>query len=173
MSKKTLQVGDIVESACRKCNDITGHTIVSIVDNQIAKVECRGCGSVHKHRPAKKSSQSQAADPANPASKSKKAAPKGKKGPTAKEKEAQQIAEQNFKEWQSKVDTRDPAEAKPYSMDQEFETNDLIDHASFGLGIVQRTIPPNKMDVLFQNGEKRLRCADIPNTSALSPASQG
>jgi hypothetical protein len=170
MSQKKLQVGDIVESSCRKCNDVTGHAIVSIVDNQIAKVECRGCGSVHKHRPAKNSTSSQATDAANPGPKSKKAAPKGKKGPTAKEKEAQQLAEQNFKEWQSKVNTRDPAEAKQYSMDQEFESNDLVDHASFGLGIVQRTIPPNKMDVLFQVGEKRLRCAQMPSTSSASPA---
>jgi hypothetical protein len=163
MAAKSVQVGDIVESTCRKCNDITGHAIVSILDGQIAKVECRGCGSVHKYRPGPKaaSPKTQTSSSASPTHK--KTSPKGKKGLTAKEKEAQQLAEQWYEEWQRKIENKDPAEAKSYSMDNQYQADDLIDHASFGLGIVQRTIPPNKMDVLFHNGEKRLRCAQVPN----------
>ena len=172
MAAKSVQVGDIVESTCRKCNDITGHAIVSILEGEIAKVECRGCGSVHKYRPGPKGTSAAQAKNSPPASsKNKRSSPKGKKGPTAKEKEAQQLAEQRYEEWQSKVENKDPAEAKTYSMQSQYQVNDLIDHASFGLGIVQRTIPPNKMDVLFHNGEKRLRCAQVPNPG--SPSAHG
>lgn len=163
MAAKSIQVGDIVESTCRKCNDITGHAIVSILDGEIAKVECRGCGSVHKYRPGPKAEPSQTSTSSPATSKNKKSPSKGKKGPTAKEKEAQQLAEQRYEEWQSKMERKNSAEAKTYSMDGQFQANDLIDHASFGLGIVQRTIPPNKMDVLFHNGEKRMRCAQVQN----------
>lgn len=162
MSSQPLQVGDIVESSCRKCNDVTGHTIVSIVEGEIAKVECRGCGSVHKHRPAPQKGQSKTTQAAS-GSKAKKSPSKGKKGLSAKEKEAQQLAEQNYAEWQRMLQGKNQSEAKTYSMDSQFQVNDVIDHASFGLGIVQRTIPPNKMDVFFQGGEKRLRCAPVPN----------
>ncbi|WP_051564309.1 hypothetical protein [Desulfovermiculus halophilus] len=159
MASETHQVGDIVESTCRKCNDVTGHAVVSIVEGQIAKVECRGCGSVHKYRPAKKSGQSKSAGSSSRAEKGKSTASKGKKSQTAKEKEAQQLAEQIYKEWQTKTQGKNQAEAKTYRMDGEFTANELIDHPSFGLGVVQRIIPPNKMDVLFQDSEKRLRCA--------------
>ncbi|MFW6325893.1 MAG: hypothetical protein ACOC0T_04005 [Desulfovermiculus sp.] len=164
MAAKSVQAGDIVESTCRKCNDITGHTVVSIVEGEISKVECRGCGSVHKYRPATKSGNSKAAATSSSTSQSKKTTSKGKKGPTAKEKEAQQLAEQWYKQWQRKMETKDQAESKAYSMQGQFQNNDLIDHPSFGLGIVQRTIPPNKIDVLFQDGEKRLRCALVSNS---------
>ena len=166
MAAKSIQVGDIVESTCRKCNDITGHAIVSILDGEIAKVECRGCGSVHKYRPGPKAAPSQTSTSSPSSSKNKKSPSKGKKGPTAKEKEAQQLAEQRYEEWQSKMEKKDQAEAKTYSMEGQFQANDLIDHASFGLGIVQRTIPPNKMDVLFHTGEKRLRCALVQNSGS-------
>jgi BRCT domain type II-containing protein len=165
MASETHQVGDIVESTCRKCNDVTGHAVVSIVEGQIAKVECRGCGSVHKHRPAKKSGQPKAAKSSSRSEKGKSTASKGKKSQTAKEKEAQQIAEQIYHEWQTKTQGKNQAEAKKYRMDGEFAANDLIDHASFGLGVVQRIIPPNKMDVLFQDSEKRLRCAMVSRSS--------
>ena len=161
MAGTKLRVGDIVESSCRKCNDRTGHTIVSIVEGEIAKVECRGCGSVHKHRPAKKT-QGSTSSSASSASKPKKSSSKSKKSASAKEAEV----EQAYQEWSNKMESRDSSEAIAYSMDTQFQTNDLIDHASFGLGIVQRTIPPNKMDVLFEGGEKRLRCAPVPNQSS-------
>ena len=46
-------VGDIVESRCSKCNDIMGHVILALVDGEIVKVQCKGCGGTHKYRPAK------------------------------------------------------------------------------------------------------------------------
>lgn len=168
MATRSVQVGDIVESTCRKCNDITGHAIVSILDGEIAKVECRGCGSVHKYRPGPKAAPSKAKTSSQASTKNKKAPSKGKKGPTAKEKEAQQLAEQWYDQWQKRIEHKDPAEAKTYSMQGQYQANDLIDHTSFGLGIVQRTIPPNKMDVLFHTGEKRLRCAQVQNLGSTS-----
>jgi hypothetical protein len=50
------------------------------------------------------------------------------------------------------------AQAIPYDMNRPFRLKNVLSHPNFGLGIVQLVIPPNKIDVLFQDGKKRLRC---------------
>jgi hypothetical protein len=52
----------------------------------------------------------------------------------------------------------DQAEAIPYDMNQPFRLKNVLIHPNFGLGIVQLVLPPNKIDVLFRDGRKRLRC---------------
>lgn len=47
-----LGPGDRIEARCTRCNDITGHVIVALVGEEIVKVECRACGSVHKYCPS-------------------------------------------------------------------------------------------------------------------------
>jgi hypothetical protein len=39
-----------------------------------------------------------------------------------------------------------------------FQVKNLIKHPTFGIGIVKAVIVPNKMQVLFQDGIKLLRC---------------
>lgn len=34
----------------------------------------------------------------------------------------------------------------------------LVDHPVFGTGAVLELLPPDKMDVMFKDGVKRLRC---------------
>ena len=151
MPENELNVGDIIESQCRKCNDITGHAIVSMVDGEVAKVECRACGSVHKHHPAKSGSQTKKAKTATQ-SKSAGTGRGQKKGKAAQEKE------KIDNEWLRQMENRDKSQAVSYSMQGCYKEDELIDHPNFGIGIVQKEIMPNKIDVLFQEGLKRLRC---------------
>ena len=46
--------------------------------------------------------------------------------------------------------------AIPYSMTACFKANDLVDHPKFGLGKVVDFISPNKIQVVFREGEKIL-----------------
>ena len=46
----------------------------------------------------------------------------------------------------------------PYSMNGTFAVNTLVDHPVFGTGAVVELLPPDKMDVMFKEGVKRLRC---------------
>ena len=153
MPEKELSVGDIIESQCRKCSDRTGHTIVSLVDNQVAKVECRACGSVHKHHPAKSETKAKAAKTSGSGASS--SGGSQKKGKTAKAKEKKQ---QINEEWLKQIESKDKSKAVDYAMQAGYAEEDLIDHPHFGLGIVQKLIMPNKMEVLFKEGVKRLRC---------------
>ncbi len=150
MSAKEIDVGSVVESQCKKCDGTTGHTIVSIVEGQPYKVECRVCGSQHKYRPEKTSQSKSTSSKA----KGKSTAKSGSKKKKKKENEEPQIDQ----EWLRQMEGKDRSSASVYSMQSSYEVRDLIDHPKFGMGVVQRLIDPNKMDVIFQDGLKRLRC---------------
>jgi hypothetical protein len=142
MPAKDQLVGSVIESDCRRCQDRTGHTVVSMVDGQVAKVECRVCGSLHKHRSKKAASAKSSSGPKKRTGKS-----------------AQQEPPPIDPEWQRLVSGQAAEQARDYSMNASFQPEELVQHKHFGLGQVQRFIHPNMIDVLFQCGLKRLRCA--------------
>ena len=120
------------------------HTVVAMVGEQIVRVECNTCHSVHNHHPVKIAKEPKTAS----ATVKKVAAPRQPKLTQADAEAA---------EWLALQPTMDPDRAIPYDMNAKYRTNALILHPIFGLGIVQ-IVQPNKVDVLFQEGKKRLRC---------------
>lgn len=150
MSNQDKVVGSIVESQCKKCEGTTGHTIVSVVEGEPSKVECRVCGSQHKYRPEKSKQSNSTASKAKGKSTTKSGGKKKKK----KEDEEPKIDQ----EWLRQMEGKDKNSALVYSMQSSYAVRDLIEHPKFGMGVVQRLIDPNKMDVIFQDGMKRLRC---------------
>ncbi|MFN3325812.1 MAG: hypothetical protein ACK5AZ_20130 [Bryobacteraceae bacterium] len=44
------RLGDVIDDHCVKCRRITNHSIVSLVNEQPAKVRCRTCYSDHDYR---------------------------------------------------------------------------------------------------------------------------
>jgi hypothetical protein len=44
----------------------------------------------------------------------------------------------------------------PYTFSGNFKENDLIDHFTFGLGVVTQLLPGDKIQVVFKDGEKIL-----------------
>jgi hypothetical protein len=44
-----LRLGDVIDDYCVKCRRLTNHSIVSIVDGQVAKVRCRSCYHDHNY----------------------------------------------------------------------------------------------------------------------------
>lgn len=49
MSMSEQRLGDIIDDHCVKCRRLTNHSIVSLVDNQAAKVRCRTCYHDHDY----------------------------------------------------------------------------------------------------------------------------
>jgi hypothetical protein len=45
-----LRLGDVIDDFCVKCKRLTNHSVVSIVNDQPAKVRCRTCYSDHDYR---------------------------------------------------------------------------------------------------------------------------
>ena len=155
-------VGSFVESMCGKCNDVMGHTIVAMVGSTVAKVECRICGSVHRYRPpvretsgasvTMKRGRDGTAVPSRisaPASAPRPAAPRKKANKPDPASQARAL-------WVAMSNKRADETARPYAMHESFAAQELVNHPLFGLGEVRAIIPPDKMDVLFQDGIKRL-----------------
>lgn len=138
MSDQQPAAGEHVAAKCTKCKDNTNHTIVAMVDDKIAKVECNTCKGVHKYRKPTV----------------KKAARKSKAS-TTKSVKINKIET----EWQNLINNADPAKAIPYNMQMSVKNGGLIQHSSFGLGRVINVTKPNKMEVFFCNGVKLLRCS--------------
>jgi hypothetical protein len=52
----------------------------------------------------------------------------------------------------------DMAAAKEYSLGVELTENDVVKHPTFGLGFVLELMSPTKVEVLFEDGVKKLVC---------------
>ncbi|MEA3544737.1 MAG: hypothetical protein U9R69_05885, partial [Thermodesulfobacteriota bacterium] len=128
---------DHIAAKCTKCKDTTNHTIVAMVEDKVARVECNTCGGIHNYRKATV----------------KKTATKSRAS-AAKSAKINKIET----EWENLLNDVDPASATPYSMTMSIKVEGVIQHPSFGLGRVITIIRPNKMEVFFRSGVKLLRC---------------
>jgi hypothetical protein len=50
------------------------------------------------------------------------------------------------------------AKATDYSMTATYKVKALINHPVFGVGLVQRVVGSQKVEVLFEDGRKTMRC---------------
>ena len=160
--------GDYITAKCRRCNDVTGHVVMLVLEGEIAKVECKACGSVHKYwgsgEPAAPKKQSPSmrvvkAGQTREAAKelgTPKAARATKTTAAARQKVAMQKTESA---WQGAMVRLSALSPQPYSMKAPFLLDDFVEHPTFGRGVVIGVIRPDKMEVLFQEGVKVLRRA--------------
>ncbi|KAA0893484.1 hypothetical protein [Oryzomonas rubra] len=145
MATKKLAAGDCIEARCTRCRAVLNHTIVAMVGEKIIRVECNTCRGMHNYRGEKTTKEPAARTTRTAAA----AAPrKARKDPGAAERE----------EWESLSPAMEPGRALPYDMNGKFRVNSLVAHPVFGLGVVKVVVTPNKMQVLFQDGKKLLRC---------------
>ncbi|MFP4317168.1 MAG: hypothetical protein ACLFQR_13180 [Desulfovibrionales bacterium] len=145
MTNAQLQAGSPVDSMCLKCKELTSHTVIAMDGERVLKVQCKLCGGRHALR-----------SPTDAKTKGKTAKAKA---PTKKAAAAALKKSVAVKEWQKQVDQADQNRAKDYSMSGIFEKGDLVEHPSFGKGVVQSVIHPDKMEVLFEDGLKLMRCS--------------
>lgn len=133
MQDATLSLGDPIEARCTKCRKNTGHVIVVMGEKSPDKVRCDACSREHKYRP-----------------------PTAPRKPGVRKAVDPKINEQ--KEWAELRPTMDSGQAVTYSMTTAFKAGSLINHPVFGLGLVQRLTGPRKVEVLFEDGKKTMRC---------------
>ncbi len=135
MSKdKEIKLGEEILSYCGKCKQPMKHLINSLTKTgKPDKCECQTCGALHKYR-----------DPDKPVK------PRAKRS-TSPKKEKVPI-ETLWKEAVANAGEN----AKPYSMSGNFEQGELMDHSTFGKGVVQELIGHNKLKVIFHDSEKIL-----------------
>lgn len=169
MRSTGLVAGAIIEANCTRCNDLTGHVIVAMVGGEVVKVECRACGSVHRYRPQKKEAPRGAAPPvrkvragstraeavevcATRSEAARKAAATRAQQRASREAEATSVA------WKVAMTRNSAAAYRTYSMSESYSEGEIIDHPVFGFGEVRAVVRPDKVEVLFREGVKVLRC---------------
>jgi len=150
---RPLSAGSTIENHCTRCRTLTNHTIVAMVGEKIVRVECNTCRSHHNYHPVKAPKEAKVPKaPREPAA----AKASQKKATTPRTSKADPQAAARA-EWTALQPGWNPAQAVQYDMNGKYRVNNLLLHPQFGLGIVQLALP-NKIDVLFQEGKKRLRC---------------
>ena len=128
-----LKPGDDVDSWCGKCKMILAHTIQAMIDDLPARVTCNTCKGQHKYK----------AEPPKTARKSKAGAvPKTRKV--------------RVTQYQKLLSGQDISLAKRYSPKDSYLLGDVVEHASFGVGVTTIVKAGSKIDVIFEDGVKTL-----------------
>ena len=132
---KSYSVGGDIDAWCTKCKLELGHTIIAIVENLPKKVKCNTCNGQHNFRakPVKSSRTKPERSPRKTRSK-----------------------ETSYEEYISRLSAGDPANSRKYNTKGNFEKDEIIDHLSFGIGIVLSVIQVNKINILFKDGPRLL-----------------
>ena len=66
--------------------------------------------------------------------------------------------ESQSRAWGKLNDKIGVAHARKYDIKAEFTENDVIDHPKFGIGFVVELLNPKKVEVLFEDGLRKLAC---------------
>ncbi|MGZ3405155.1 MAG: hypothetical protein ACXVAN_01840 [Polyangia bacterium] len=152
-----LKVGGELDSWCTSCRLMKWHTIVALVDGKPAKVECQGCGKQHQYRAQPPDSSTE----------------KGEKPPKKPRVRASKSATPAVPavDFETLLAGRE-AEAKVYSPNETFLVNDVVRHPSFGVGVATATPGPQKVELTFRDGSKKVLLHDRGGTQAskLGPA---
>lgn len=130
------KTGGEVDAFCSKCNLNLAHTILAMVGQKIARVKCNTCQNDHVYRGIQTAMQ------ANSFTKPRKSSK------TAGE-------EKVTIGFQQRIEGKDPSKAKTYSPKETFVLDDLVNHPTFGLGIVAE-VRPDKVLIHFKADEKTL-----------------
>jgi hypothetical protein len=129
------RVGQELNAYCGKCKDERTHIVAAMDGEIVRRVSCSMCGSTHNYK----------VKPATPPEDGGSAATKKRKATGARRaKEGNAFS----------IDPKRPV--KSYDMNNTFSSGDVINHPKFGLGAVETALPPNKIEVRFQEGKKML-----------------
>ncbi len=134
-----IRTGGEIDAFCTRCQLNLAHTIIAMVGPKVVKVKCNTCDGEHLYRgvqPLVKATSFAA--PKRPASASR---------PTSSR--ARPVA------WEDKFAGKDLAGARKYSPRETFAVDDVVDHPTFGLGLVV-AVRGDKVEISFKQAEKTL-----------------
>lgn len=136
----SIRTGGEIDAFCTKCDLNLAHTIIAMVGPKVEKVQCNTCHATHKYRGLQ------------PLVKAKSfAAPKK---PSAL-KAAGSSRSRTVVTWEERLAGKDVARAKRYSPRETFVLDEVVDHPTFGLGLVTE-VRGDKVDIAFKQEDKTL-----------------
>ncbi len=135
----TPKVGGDTLSWCGKCRLELAHVIVAMIDGRPARVQCKTCKAQHGY---KRVGATEIAVAKKRAAKTRSTEPK-------------KTVVKAAVFWEERVAQLSAKVPRPYAVSERFDATDLLEHPTFGLGVVE-TIRGEKIVVLFRDGEKTL-----------------
>ena len=129
--------GNGIESYCGKCKTKRDHTIMTMNGEEVAKVRCINCGSMHKYR-----------DPAVP--------------PKVRKPRVKTVAEEEAATailWEAGLAGAKGKE-RDYDMAAKYRVGDVVNHNKFGKGIVLK-VHINNCEMLFKDRERLMASTNV------------
>lgn len=147
-----IRVGGEIDALCNRCELNLAHTIVAMVGPKVIKVKCNTCGSDHQYRGQQPLVKAQSF-----------AAPKSKAPKATKSTASSRAATA----WEDKFHGKDLSRARRYAPTETFAVDEVVDHPTFGLGLVTH-VRGDKVDISFKQEERTL----VHGKAGTSPARQ-
>jgi hypothetical protein len=131
------EVGSEIEAYCPspRCKADTNHTVISMYEDEIRRVQCQVCGDVHAYRKPRGD------------------AVEAHEGAAAERKKLSR--KPSWDEAMGQVTEQDLASCRPYSIRDTYEEMDVVSHPKFGTGFVTELLPDNKVEITFKD-ERRV-----------------
>lgn len=139
-----LKVGGEVDAFCTKCKMVLAHTVEAIWAGDIKRVRCNTCMGQHAYRKSEPGSSSTSSTPR---------ASKPRASAADKPKAAEVAAAAGY---DNLMAGKDRSTARRYDLKEKFAVGELIQHPSFGLGVVAAVRGLDKIDVAFPSTVKTL-----------------
>jgi len=130
-------VATAMVTRCSKCKLEVRHVVISHNrEGIVSKVKCNTCGSEHRYYPERK-----------------------RLALKKIREEAAKVAEKNrqAQKYARLLERNQKKKVKTYHMSKNYSDNDVIDHKTFGKGIIIK-VNYQKMDVLFETSFRLLAC---------------
>ncbi len=144
-----LKVGGEVDAYCTRCRMLLAHTVLAIWAGQIKKVQCNTCGGQHAFRRGEPgASSSSSSSSSSGASRPRSAAAERPRAAAAPEVPSS---------YDELLAGRDRSSARPFNVQQKFAVGELVQHPTFGLGVVAAARGLDKIDVAFPSTVKTLQ----------------
>jgi hypothetical protein len=149
------EVGGEIEAYCPspRCKADTTHTIISMYEEEVRRVQCVVCGDVHAFRKPR-------GDVAEEAAVADAATTPRKKLPS----------KPGWEDAMARASDADLANCRPYSIRDTYEEGDIVSHPVFDIGIVTELLPDNKVEIIFKEPPPRIL---VHNRGDLAPRMPG
>ena len=136
-----MKVAEEILSYCTKCKIDLAHAVVAMQGDRAVRVMCKTCKGEHAYR-----------------------APKGITDPSQipvkkKSEKATKTVTSVAEEWETKMAQFKNSPIRDYSTKAVFKLGERIEHPTFGTGLVEKLVHPNKIEVIFKTEIKLLICA--------------
>jgi hypothetical protein len=137
----THKVGGEVDAFCTRCKLTLAHTILAMVGTKIARVRCNTCGGDHAYRSAPGTTDRPSSSSSSRSSTA--------RAPRAEKPEKVVIS------FEEQLAGKDIANAPKYSPKDTYQLDHVIQHPTFGLGLVT-AVRGDKVDIAFKSETKTL-----------------